>query len=204
MRRQMRTPPLLPRPPAAGWRPLLVLAAVLGLGACGSSPNPDLYTLAAQPGAEVVTRKLSVELRRIGLAGYLDRPEIVRGTMQYRLQVANSDRWGEPLGGMLDRVLTEDLVERLPQAAVFAESGAISTHPDTVLEIDIQRLDADAQGTMVLLAQVAVRPDGKTASASTIRLTRPIDAPTAQAHVAAMSAAIALLADRIAQIVATM
>jgi uncharacterized lipoprotein YmbA len=185
-------------------RLLLIVAGALplALSGCASSPTPDLYTLAAQPGTVVPTRRLSLELRRVGLAGYLDRPEIVHGTIDYRLRVNDGDRWGEPLGGMLDRVLTEDLVQRLPQAAVFAESGAISTHPDTVLEIDIQRLDADGQGMLVLLSQVAVRPDGQAATASTIRTTTPIAAATTRAQVAAMSTAIAGLADRIAAIVA--
>ena len=183
-------------------KPLFALTlALAALAGCARSPSPDLYTLAAQPGTPVVTRKLSVELRRVGLAGYLDRPEIVRGTESFRLRVNDGDRWGEPLGGMLDRVLTEDLVQRLPDAAVFAESGAISTHPDTVLEIDIQRLDSDGSGQLVLLSQVAVRPDGKTAHAATIRLTTPIEGPTTQAQVAAMSAAIGTLADRIADVV---
>jgi hypothetical protein len=178
------------------------LACLLALAGCSGSPSPDLYTLAPTPGAVVQTRKLSVELRRVGLAGYLDRPEIVHGTESYRLKLAGNDRWGEPLAGMLGRVLTEDLVERLPQAAVYTEAGAISTRPDTVLEIDIQRLDADADGTLVLLAQVAVRPDGGTAVASTIRLTAPLAAAapaSTQAQVAAMSAVLGALADRIAQ-----
>jgi uncharacterized lipoprotein YmbA len=178
---------------------ILVLVALAG---CGTSPPPVLYTLAAQPGAVLPMRKGSVELRRVGLAGYLDRPEIVRGTVDFRLQVTDGDRWGEPLGRMLDRILTEDLVQRLPDAAVFAESGAISTRPDIVLEIDIQRLDADPTGAMVLLAQIAVRPEGKPASAQTIRLTAPIAQPGTQAHAAAMSAVVGQLADRIAALLA--
>jgi len=181
---------------------ILALAALLALTSCSGSPSPDLYTLAPTAGAVVQTQKMSVELRRVGLAGYLDRPEIVHGTESYRLKLSGNDRWGEPLAGMLGRVLTEDLVERLPQAAVYTEAGAISTRPDTVLEIDIQRLDADADGTLVLLAQVAVRPDGKTAQASTIRLTSPAMAEaTTQAQVAAMSAVLGTLADRIAQMI---
>ncbi len=184
-------------------RSLLALAALLAfLSGCGTSPPPVLYTLAAQPGPAIATRKISVELRRVGLAGYLDRPELVRGTVDFRLQVSDGDRWGEPLGRMLDRILTEDLVQRLPDASVFAESGAISTRPDTVLEIDIQRLDADLGGSMVLLAQIAVRPDGKTASALTIRLTAPIGGAGSRAHAAAMSVIVAQLADRVANLLA--
>jgi uncharacterized lipoprotein YmbA len=176
--------------------------ALPALAGCGTSPSPVLYTLAGQPGPVLQTRKISVELRRVGLAGYLDRPEIVRGTVDYRLQVSDGDRWGEPLGRMLDRILAEDLVQRLPGAAVFAESGAISTRPDTVLEIDIQRLDADPGGVMVVLAQIAVRPEGKPATAQTVRLTTPISGVGSQAHAAAMSVVVGQLADRIATILA--
>ncbi len=176
------------------------LILLLLLAGCTASPVPTLYTLAAEPGVPMTTPRISLELRRIGLAGYLDRPEIVRGTVQYRLQVAEQDRWGEPLGRMLDRVLTEDLVTRLPEAAVFAESGAISTRPDMVLEIDIQRLDADAEGALVLLAQIALRPEGGTASAETLRLRVALPAKaSARDHVAAMSAALGHLADAVAR-----
>lgn len=178
----------------------LILLTVLAVAAC-ASPNPNLYTLAAIPGPLVRGTVKSVELRRIGLAGYLDRPGIVSATSPYRLNVAANDRWGEPLGSMLDRVLTEDLVERLPNTSVFAESGAISTQPDAVLEIDIQRLDADAAGPVVLLAQVAVRHDksGAPANARTIRLTVSPASASTQDLVAAMSQALGQLADRIAE-----
>lgn len=178
----------------------VMLAATVA--AC-SSPVPNLYTLAAVPGMPLSTRKLAVELRRISLAGYLDRAEIVRGTAGYQLQVSDIDRWGEPLGRMLERVLTENLVTRLPGAAVFAESGAISTKPDLVVEIDIQRLEPDQQGSVVLLAQIAVRPERGTAMAETVRLKAPLADPTStQAQVAGMSAALGLLADAVAAILA--
>ena len=180
------------------------LTATGALAGCKASPPADLYTLAATTGAERHSRKLGIELHRVGVAGYLDRPEIVRSTSDFRLHLNDADHWGEPLGGMLDRVMVENLVRRLPDAAVFAESGAISTRPDLVLEIDIQRLDADAEGRMALLAQVALRPDGKTATASTRARTVPITAGTTQAHVAAMSAALGLLADDIAAQIAAM
>lgn len=181
-------------------RRLAALALVGLLAGCAASPNPELYTLAALPGPARHIAARSLELRRIGLAGYLDRPEIVRSAAQYRLQVATNERWGEPLGGMLARVFTEDLVERLPGTAVFAESGAISTNPDRVLEIDMQRFDADAGGQIVLLAQVAVRhgDERQSASARTLRLTATPASPSIRDHVAAMSQALADLADNVA------
>ena len=182
---------------AAGW---LLLALLAGC----TSPTPSLFTLAAVPGTERHLPAHSVELRRVGLAGYLDRPEIVSGEADYRLQLAHNDRWGESLGSMLGRVITEDLVERLPGAAVFSESGAISTRPDLVLEIDVQRFDTDATGTLVLLAQIAVRrADAREAAhAETLRLIGHPASPATRDLVAAMSAALGELADRIVAMLA--
>ncbi len=183
-------------------RPMLLLPVLLA--ACATSPPADLYTLAAIPGTALPTARRSIELRRIGLAGYLDRPEIVRAAVDYRLQVSDRDRWGESLGRMVGRVLTEDLVQRLPDAAVFAESGAISTQPDTILEIDIARFDADSAGTVVLLAQVAIRHDGTriAATARTVRLTAAVPGPRAADLVATMSTLLAQLADGVARMLA--
>jgi uncharacterized lipoprotein YmbA len=175
------------------------LAAVLGLAAC-ASPNPDFFTLAALPGPRSPSDIKTLELRRIGLAGYLDRSEIVRATTPYRLHLSDTERWGEPLGQMVGRVLTEDLVGRLPNAAVFAESGAISTQPDEVLEVDLQRFDADSSGQVVLLAQVAVRHDrtGAPAIARTIRIAQTPASPATADLVAAMSKTLGAFADQIA------
>jgi uncharacterized lipoprotein YmbA len=173
------------------------------LAAC-SSPNPELYTLAALPGTPAHIAAHAIELRRIGLAGYLDRPEIVRSSAAFRLRLAPNERWGEPLGGMLDRVIAEDLVERLPDTAVFAESGAISTAPDLVLEVEVERFDAEPDGTLVLLAQVALRRGdvGRAAEARTLRLTAAPASATIRDHVAAMSRALAELADAVVTMLA--
>lgn len=178
---------------------LVAFAVLLLVAACAPSPNPELYTLAAVPGPVTQLQLRGLEVRRIGLAGYLDRPEIVRSSAAFRLKLADNQRWGEPLGGMLDRVFAEDLVERLPQTAVFAESGAISTQPDLVLEVDVQRFDADADGTLVLVAQVAVRPEnvGHAAEARTLRLTAAPAGASVRDQVAAMSRALGDLADRV-------
>jgi uncharacterized lipoprotein YmbA len=178
----------------------LLLALLAGC----SSPNPDLYTLAAVPGAQAHIAAHAIELRRIGLAGYLDRPEIVHSSAAFRLRLSDNERWGEPLGGMLDRVFAEDLVERLPDTAVFTESGAVSTAPDLTLEVDVQRFDEEADGTLVLLAQVALRHGDaqRAADARTLRLTEKPGSALTREQVAAMSRALAALADAVVTMLA--
>ncbi len=137
-------------------RPLLWLL-LLALVGC-TSPNPVLYTLAVVPGPVLAGAPHSIQVRRIGLAGYLDRPGIVRSSADYKLQIANDDRWGEPLGGLLLRVLDQDLSQRLPASTVYADSGAISADPDLIVEIDLQRFDADSAGVILLSAEVTGDP----------------------------------------------
>lgn len=185
-------------------RPLTFAALLLALGlsACASSPNPTYYTLAPVPGAPQHAQGVPgpVELRRIGLAGYLDRAEIVRADSGYRLRLAHNDLWGEPLGDMIGRVLAQDLTQRLPGIAVISEAGAISAGGDRIVEVDIQRFDADRSGDVVLLAQTSVRRRGVEGSGLTRTVqfdVRPAGAG-ADALVAAMSAALGQLADSIA------
>jgi uncharacterized lipoprotein YmbA len=175
-----------------------LLALPLAAAAC-ASPEPAYYTLAPRPGTAQPGGPRLVELRRIGIAGYLDRPEIVRNSADYRLSLGAGERWGEPLGALVARVLAENLNTRLPGSSVFTSSGAISADPDATIELDLQRFDADASGQAVLLAQVAVtRGRTRKADARTVRL---VVSPTGSATVdlvAALSTALGQLADQIA------
>jgi uncharacterized lipoprotein YmbA len=174
----------------------LLLAA--GLAAC-SSPNPDLYTIApvqgpVQPGGPKV-----IVLQQISIAHYLERSQIVRSSENYRLDVMSNDWWGEPLSGMLSRVLTEELGQRLPQSTVIGETGAVSASPDATIELNVQRLDEDASGNVVLQAQASVAFKGR--SGPVLRSFRFVVTPPAAGipgEVTAISAALGQLADGLA------
>ena len=177
----------------------LALLIALALAGC-SSPEPAYYTLAPVRGAGQGGGPALVELRRPGLAGYLDRPEIVRANSAYQLRVAGGERWGEPFGDLVARILAEDLNSRLPGTSVFTSAGSISAEANATVELDVQRFDADATGQVILLAQVAVtrgRARGNSA-ARPVRVTvTPTSGSTADL-VAAMSAALGQLADQVA------
>ena len=177
----------------------MALLASLLVASC-ASPQPAFYTLAAIPGTPSPTDARAVELRRIGLAGYLDRSEIVRESNDYRVRFQTTERWAEPLGTLIERVFIEDLVQRLPGTSVYSEAGAISTRPDLVVEVDVLRLDPEA-GQAVLLAQIAVRSEGRkdqtAGRAEVVRLATPAGLTTHDL-VAAESALLGRLADSVA------
>jgi uncharacterized lipoprotein YmbA len=177
-------------------------AALAGLGvlAACSSPNPVLYTLAAIPGPVQPAAPKVIRLRTLGLARYLERPQIVRSSEDFRLDVMSNDWWGEPLGAMLGRILVAELTQRFPNSTVFLDSGAISATPDVTVEINIERLDQDAAGQLILSAQIAT--SGHHTDTRAMRFTVTPPNPTTTGFASAISTAVAQLADTVATMVA--
>ena len=183
-----------------GRRRLACLAPAALLAACSSS-DPALYTLQVKPGPEFPRSPPIVQVRDIGLARYLDRREIVRSSADYRLGVMANDWWGEPLAGMLSRVIILGLSQRLPNSSIYPEGGAISNDPNAVLGVNIQRLDLDASGSLELLAQAAVdfnRP--RRSAARSFQIVKPVPTRTVAGQVAATSDAVAELTDGLASL----
>ena len=165
------------------------------LVAC-SSPNPVLYTIAPVPGSTQTGGPKVVALQQISLARYLERSQIVRSSENYRLDVMSNDWWGEPLGAMLSRVLIEELGQRLPQSVVIGESGAVTVSPDATIELNMQRLDEDAAGNLILQAQASVSLKGrKEPVLRSFRFLVTPPAPGIPGDVTAISTAVGQLAD---------
>ena len=181
-------------------RRLLLASAGLALPVACSSPDPTLYTLAPVPGTPRPGAPHIVVLRQISLARYLERPQIVRSSAAYQLEMERNDWWGEPLGAMLGRVLVEELSQRLPGSVVLSELGAIGNKPDATVEINVLRLDAERDGTVVLRAQVGVSrtASAQAPAAEAIELKAVPPSAGVAGAVAAMSDALGQLADRVA------
>jgi uncharacterized lipoprotein YmbA len=141
-----------------------------------------------------------VEVVRPGLAGYLDRSGIVLKQTDYRLDVDTLVRWGEPLSDMIGRVLAQDLTQRLPRSSVFSGDGAIGADADIRVEVNVQRFNAETDGSVSLLADVAIeRGMSHTALAAHAVSLRVADAQPGPAGLAsAMSTLLGELADQIA------
>jgi hypothetical protein len=175
-----------------GW---LALGISAMLSAC-SSPEPALYTIAPVDGATHVAGPHVIVLEQLGLERYLNRTEIVRSSENYRLDVKSNDWWGEPLAAMLSRILVAELGQRLPQSTVLADNGAISSNPDVTVQLNIQRLDEDTAGSVVLQAQAGVQFKGqKTPTLRTFHFVVAPPAPGTSGEVAAISTALGQLAD---------
>jgi uncharacterized lipoprotein YmbA len=174
---------------------LITLAAPAILAAC-SSPSPTLYTIAPVPAPPRSGTPKVIMLQQVVLARYLDREQIVRSSENYRLDVMANDWWGESLSAMLSRVLVEELSQRLPHSTVLSENAGISSTPDATIELNIQRMDKDASGNLILQAQTSVAPKGKgTPALRSFRFSVAPPSPDIAGEVAAISTAVGQLAD---------
>jgi uncharacterized lipoprotein YmbA len=182
-------------------RRLAALTFVVLFAAC-SSAKPVLYTIATVAGAEHNAVPKVILLQQIGLQRYLERSQIVRSSENYRLDVMENDWWGEPLAAMLSRVLVSELGQRLPQSIVISEGGAVSATPDATISLNVQRLDEDASGNLILEAQASVGFKVRGAPAlQSFRFSVSPTAPGIPAEVAAISVAVGQLADGLATLV---
>jgi uncharacterized lipoprotein YmbA len=180
-----------------------VLVSAALLAAC-SSPNPTLYTIASVPGREQHGGPKVVVLQQIGLDRYLERSQIVRSSENYHLDVSSNDWWGEPLSAMLSRVLVNELSQRLPRSTVISETGAVAASPDATIALNVQRLDQDASGEVVLQAQAGVTFRVRSTPAlKGFRFTASPPSSGTAGEVAAISTVIGQLADGLAAMVVT-
>ncbi len=177
----------------------MIVLATLMVTAC-SSPDPAYYTLQPVDGRALPGPRKLIKLEHPGLAGYLDRSDIVLQQADYRLNVDSQVRWGEPLADMIGRVLTQDLTQRLPGSSVFSSDGAIGADADVRVEVDVQRFDREPDGSVSLTAELAIEAGQSHVAVAThaVSLHVPGVAPGPAALAAAMSQLLGDLADQAA------
>jgi len=191
-----------------GWirkrRSAMLVAPLLALAACQSTPDSRLYTLAVVPPATaaqpVRTAPQTLALGSIDLPMLVDRPQIVRRIDGNRVEALEFDRWAEPLVDGLRSTLAGDLAARLPGATVLPVAGSTVGEGTVVLSVTVLRFDADATGRVVLDAQWSLSAASRGRRSGPSRETVEVPAASAEpnALVRAMSQAVAALTDRVA------
>lgn len=135
----------------------IALGSIALLAGCADSPQPRIYTLAIQPGTQLAGGPSSLSVVGAAIPRYLDRPQIIQHGGPYQLDVSEFDRWGEPVGDMVTRVLVGDLAQRLPKTQVFRDESPTATNALASVQLDISRFDPDPNGTVVLAARWTLR-----------------------------------------------
>lgn len=152
--------------PNPGW----ILALVLLLTGCGSTPSNNYYVLTAHEGVSTDGQTPSLGIGPIRIPEYLNRTALVYRRDGNRLQIADYERWAEPLEEGVGRVLGLNLAGLLDTENVRPFPWHPGRAPDFGVSVNLLALDAD-EGRAVLEAEWMVyRPD--TSAAVSRRMTR--------------------------------
>lgn len=138
--------------------------------ACASSPPVRYFVLDPIPPASDTAKTAGdpVQIASVHVPSTLDRREIVREEAPNKLTISNQNRWGAPLPDMTQRILSQNLMLRLPAGEVIlpqqpapASTGSIS--------VDVLQFGVDASGTVVLDGSWSLVPSGTEVAAANYR-----------------------------------
>jgi hypothetical protein len=182
-----------------------VLGCCLLLG-CGSSPPTHYYMLnviapAASGSDSTATNKIAVRLEPVAIPPELDRPELLSHSGPYSVHIADSDRWAAPLEDQIRRVMSDDLATRLPPGLMADPNEPATNEPRRLLSISIAQFSADERCAMSAHASWTLRGPKGDSVRGTEQVQLPGSEPCAGAIAAAMSRALAVLADRLAAVI---
>jgi uncharacterized lipoprotein YmbA len=128
-----------------------VLAGVISACGCGSTPPSRFYVLSSLPpgvakASEVPEYSEAIRIGPVRLPGHLAQPQIVTRTSANRIELADFDRWAEPLEENFTRVIAANL-------SVLAGHKGLAFSPqigaaDVAYSIwmDVRRFDVDSAG----------------------------------------------------------
>jgi uncharacterized protein len=183
-------------------RHVLVAAGLLALlAACASAPT-RFHTLdPVAPTAAPVQRPLATPVRvdSVVVPPELDRPQIVRRIGPGKLDLADDDRWAGPLDELARGVLASDLALRLPAGATVRQDDPAPPRRLHKIDVVIERFEGATTGPVTLIVHWTLLGDGPDQALA--RHEERIEVPAGgdiDGTVTAMSAALGILADRIA------
>ncbi len=191
-----------------------VVCLILALSGCISVPNsptPRFYMLRAVHENQV-SRKINIAsdvligIGPVKIPEYQDRPQIVTQGKENMLNIAQFDRWGEPLDFGVARLVGEDLTVMFPGAkfTLYPWNSTIAVKYQVVVEI--VRLDSELDKDLFFVTQWLVidAQNTKTLIIKRSEFRQPIIPQNYSGLAKTLSSACASLSSEIAEALATL
>ena len=190
---------------SCSWLRAVVMLGFGLLCGCGASPPTRFYILndiapTAQPAD--VSNRIAVRVEPLAVAPELDRPELVTRSGANRVHIAGLERWAAPLPGQIRRVLSDDLAARLPPGLVADPDEPATSEPRRSLSIAIEEFYGDDSCAVSLRAGWSLANPHANVVHGSEQVQIPASTPCSGELPAAMSRALAVLADRLARVIA--
>ncbi len=152
-------------------RGLFCLALLLTVAGCGSTPQSNYYLLSSPVSTLPSGSEPSIGIGPITMPEYLNRNSMVFLRSENELEIASFERWAEPLGDGIQRVLAMNLAGMLDTQNVRAFPWARSRAPEYAVRLRIAGLDADSDSAS-LVAEWALLSGSDPGAEITRRLSR--------------------------------
>ncbi len=153
-----------------GW----LTAVMLLLTACGSTPANHYYLLTAREGPGPGGQSPSVGIGPVKVPEYLNRSNLVYQRDGNQLQIAQFERWAEPLEEGIVRVLGLNLAALLDTQDIRQFPWHPDRAPQFAVSVRLLGLDAGRDGTRLEAEWLLHRPaTGETVQRGLSRFTHP-------------------------------
>jgi uncharacterized lipoprotein YmbA len=182
---------------------LPMVAMLVVVGGCRSSPQAMFYTLGATPPSASASARnsasVSIVVDAVTVPELVDRPQFVVRVDATQVRLDEYARWAEPLKSQISRVLVADLAQSMPGALVSGSSQWAGAVPTYRVSIDVQSFESAMGDTAMIAVLWTIRPpkQGAAVSGRTV-VHEPANAPGYDALVDAHSRALAAVSRDIA------
>lgn len=146
----------------SGWRISRVFSTglvVLVVAGCGASTPVRYYGLVPVESEThfTVPEDFSISVGPVRMAEYLSRPQIVTRGDGVDVELAEFDRWSEPLAQAFERALSDNLAVLLGSDRVLGFPAQSRADRGYRLPAQVMRFDTDSAGLAVLEVQWLIK-----------------------------------------------
>ncbi len=191
------------------FRLAVILIVLIALGGCARSQTTNYYILhslqtqGSQGGDAGTDQGPAVGVGPVKVPDYLDRPQIVTRTTRDNIQIAEFDRWAEPLEKNLTRVLADNLSTLVPSEHVCVFPWRKCMPVQYQVTMEIIHLEKEPDDKIMLDASWSVlENDGeKLIATKRSKLVVPVESAGFEAIASAESRAVEELSGEIASVI---
>jgi uncharacterized lipoprotein YmbA len=183
---------------------ILCLSLALLVSACGSTPRSNYYMLSAETGGALGSGGPSLGIGPVTVPEYLQRREMVLNRSSNQLQLADYDRWAEPLDAGILRVISLNLARTLNTQRLQSYPWRRDYHPDYSVSVAVVQFAMQDRNAELVAEWTVKGPAGTTTVTRQISQLSTLAADNEPGSVAAAySELLAQLAGKIAAVIST-
>lgn len=177
------------------WPALLLL-----LAGCGSTTPSRFYVLTpVETDSSEAAKPIHVRIAPIELPRYLGTLDMVTRNSGNRLELAEYDRWAEPLDGAFTRILVGNLARLVPTNHVVDAPWQGSSENEQVVHVSVERFDVQGDRAILEATWGVSSSMLTTGELQRSRIEEPTKAGDFASMAASLSRALGQLSEEIAQ-----